>query len=108
MPGKHTWTFKVRLRSGVFGWKGSHLASNAGQILSIRLTTPSAAVTGATLAIFLISATASFKRKQALRPVDRSAERSRGSIDVFDRATPSFRQPPNGPSKNPFRYASTQ
>lgn len=26
MPAKHTWTFKARLRSKAFGWKGSHLA----------------------------------------------------------------------------------
>ena len=26
MPAKHTWTFKPRLRSRAFGWKGSHLA----------------------------------------------------------------------------------
>ena len=26
MPTKHTWTFKARLRSRAFGWKGSHLA----------------------------------------------------------------------------------
>ena len=26
MPTKHTWTFKSRLRSRAFGWKGSHLA----------------------------------------------------------------------------------
>lgn len=26
MPMKHTWTFRPRLRSGAFGWKGSHLA----------------------------------------------------------------------------------
>ena len=26
MPAKHTWTFKGRLRSKAFGWKGSHLA----------------------------------------------------------------------------------
>src|SRR5712692_5471510 len=26
MPAKHTWTFKPRLRSRTFGWKGSHLA----------------------------------------------------------------------------------
>src|SRR5260370_6752680 len=26
MATKHTWTFKPRLRSGAFGWKGSHLA----------------------------------------------------------------------------------
>jgi len=38
---------------------------NAGQILSIRLTTPSPAVTGSALATFLISATASLKRRQA-------------------------------------------
>ena len=37
----------------------------AGQILSIRLTTPSPAVTGSVLATFLISVTASFKRWQA-------------------------------------------
>ena len=37
----------------------------AGQILSIRLTTPSPAVTGSFLATFLISVTASFKRWQA-------------------------------------------
>jgi hypothetical protein len=38
---------------------------NAGQILSIRPTIPSPAVTGSVLATFLISATASFKRWQA-------------------------------------------
>ena len=26
MPAKHTWTFKPRLRTRAFGWKGSHLA----------------------------------------------------------------------------------
>src|SRR5450755_2928131 len=26
MPSKHSWTFKSRLRSGAFGWRGSHLA----------------------------------------------------------------------------------
>jgi hypothetical protein len=26
MPAKHNWTFKPRLRSGAFGWNGSHLA----------------------------------------------------------------------------------
>jgi hypothetical protein len=26
MPAKHSWTFKPRLRSRAFGWKGSHLA----------------------------------------------------------------------------------
>ena len=26
MPTKHTWTFKARLRSRAFGWRGSHLA----------------------------------------------------------------------------------
>src|SRR5262249_60386940 len=38
---------------------------NAGQILSIRLTTPSPAVTGSALATFLTSVTASFNRWQA-------------------------------------------
>src|SRR5215467_12249903 len=38
---------------------------NAGQILSMRVTTPSPAVTGSVLATFLISATASFNRWQA-------------------------------------------
>jgi hypothetical protein len=26
MATKHTWTFKARLRSRAFGWRGSHLA----------------------------------------------------------------------------------
>jgi hypothetical protein len=38
---------------------------NAGQILCMRLTTPSPAITGSVLATFLISATASFKRWHA-------------------------------------------
>jgi hypothetical protein len=37
----------------------------AGQILSIRLTIPSLAVTGSVLATFFISVTASFRRWQA-------------------------------------------
>jgi len=53
---------------------------NAGQILSIRLTIRSPAVTGSTLATFLISVTASFKRWQArCEPFHANArERSRG------------------------------
>jgi hypothetical protein len=41
------------------------ILGNAGQILSIRVRTPSPAVTGSVLATVLISATASFKRWQA-------------------------------------------
>lgn len=37
---------------------------SAGQILSMRLTTPLPAVTGSVLATFLMSATASFNRRQ--------------------------------------------
>ncbi len=52
----------------------------AGQILSNSLTTPSPAVTGSTLATFLISVTASFRRWQArcepFHPNER--KRSRG------------------------------
>ena len=53
---------------------------NAGQNVSIRLTTPSPAVRGFILATFLISVTASFKRWHArCEPFHPNArERSRG------------------------------
>jgi hypothetical protein len=59
------------------------MCSHAGQILSIRLTTPSAAATASTFATFLISETASFRRRQArLDPFHPNARARRLALNV--------------------------
>jgi len=52
---------------------------NAGQTLSMRVTTPSPAVTRSVPAVFLISVTASFKRWQARCDSTRMPEHETGA-----------------------------